>query len=90
VQNAADLLREFLFGQVYTPLNEDANTQRAQHIVRALYAHILEDPERLPAEYQTRKDDAPPRRVADFVASMTDRYAIELYEDIFVPHNWSV
>jgi dGTPase len=90
VQQAADLLREFLFRQVYTPLNEDANTQRAQHIVRALYAHFLEDPERLPAEYQTRKDEGSPRRVADFVASMTDRYAIELYEDVFVPHHWSV
>ena len=90
VQQAADSLREFLFRQVYTPLNEDANTQRAQHIVRALYAHFLEDPERLPAEYRSRSDEESPRRVADFVASMTDRYAIELYEEIFVPHHWSV
>jgi dGTPase len=90
VQQSADSLREFLFREVYTPLNEDANTQRAQHIVRALYAHFLEDPERLPAEYRSRSDDESPRRVADFVASMTDRYAIELYEEIFVPHHWSV
>jgi dGTPase len=90
VQQAANSLREFLFRQVYTPLNEDANTQRAQHIVRALYAHFVEDPERLPAEYRSRSDEEFPRRVADFVASMTDRYAIELYEAIFVPHHWSV
>ena len=90
VQQTADSLREFLFRQVYTPLNEDANTQRAQHIVRALYAHFVEDPDRLPAEYRPRSDDESPRRVADFVASMTDRYAIELYEAIFVPHHWSV
>jgi dGTPase len=90
VQQAADSLREFLFRQVYTPLNEDANTQRAQHIVRALYAHFLEDPDRLPAEYRSRSVDESPRRVADFVASMTDRYAIDLYEEIFVPHHWSV
>ena len=90
VQQPADSLREFLFQHVYTPLNEDANTQRAQHIVRALYAHFFEDPERLPAEYRSRGDDTSPRCVADFVASMTDRYAIELYEEIFVPHHWSV
>ena len=90
VQQAADSLREFLFRQVYTPLNEDANTQRAQHIVRALYAHFVEDPERLPAEYRSRSVEECPRRAADFVASMTDRYAIELYEAIFVPHHWSV
>jgi dGTPase len=90
VQQAADSLREFLFRQVYTPLNEDANTRRAQHIVRALYAYFLEDPDRLPAEYRSRNDEESPRRVADFVASMTDRYAIELYEATFVPHHWSV
>jgi dGTPase len=90
VQQSADSLREFLFRQVYTPLNEDANTQRAQHIVRALYAHFVEDPERLPAEHRSRSAEESPRRVADFVASMTDRYAIELYEAIFVPHHWSV
>jgi dGTPase len=90
VQQTADSLREFLFRQVYTPLNEDANTLRAQHIVRALYAHFLADPDRLPAEYRPRSDEESPRRVADFVASMTDRYAIELYEEIFVPHHWSV
>jgi dGTPase len=90
IQSAADDLREFLFARVYTPLNEDANTHRAQHIVRALYAHFDEDPERLPAEYRPRSDDETPRRVADFVASMTDRYAIECYERIFVPHHWSV
>jgi len=90
VRQAADSLREFLFRQVYTPLNEDANTQRAQHIVRALYAHFLEDPDRLPAEYRSRSDEESPRRIADYVASMTDRYAIELYEEVFVPHHWSV
>jgi dGTPase len=89
-RHAADMLREFLFCRVYTPLNEDANTQRAQHIVRALFAHFVADPERLPAEFHPRGDEDAPRRVADFIASMTDRYAIEVYEKIFVPQHWSV
>jgi dGTPase len=87
---AADALREFLFRRVYTPLNEDANTRRAQHIVRALFEHYLANPDKLPAEPRPRAEDDIPRRVADFVASMTDRYAIELYEGIFVPQHWSV
>lgn len=87
---AADGLREFLFQRVYTPLNEEANTRRAQHIVHALYAYFVEDPARLPAEYLPRSTAEAPRRVADFVASMTDRYAIELYEQVFVPRHWSV
>ena len=91
---AADALREFLFRHVYTPLNEDANTQRAQHIVRALFAYFVEDPARLPAEPhadpENESGDDAARRAADYVASMTDRYAIELYEQIFVPRHWSV
>ncbi len=90
VEAAADALREFLFQRVYTPLNEDANTERAEHIIQALFAHFVADPERLPVEYQPRSDEPAARRVADFVASMTDRYAIELYEELFVPQHWSV
>jgi dGTPase len=90
VRKAADALREFLFQRVYTPLNEDANTERAQHIVRALFAYFAADPERLPAEYRPRPTEDASRRVADFVASMTDHYAIELYEQLFVPQHWSV
>jgi dGTPase len=89
-RQAADSLREFLFSRVYTPLNEDANTRRAQHIVRALFAHFVANPDRLPAEPHPDLAEDVPRRVADYVASMTDRYAIELYEQVFVPQHWSV
>ena len=64
---AADHLRDFLFERVYTPINEQPDTRRAQHIVRALFAHYA----------------------ADWVASMTDRYAIDLFERLFVPRHWS-
>ena len=76
-----DALREFLFERVYTPLNEDANTHRAQHVVRELCRHFLArrrpPPRRIPRPRDRR---TPPRLVADFVASMTDRYAVEIYE----------
>jgi dGTPase len=91
VQVAADALRDFLYERVYTPLNEEANTKRAEHIVGALFDHFAADPARLPAEFRPPgRDDPPPRQVADFIASMTDRYAIDLYERLFVPHHWSV
>jgi dGTPase len=91
VRAAADALREFLYERVYTPLNADANTRRAQHIVRTLYTYFLDDPARLPPESQPWLDHDPPERVvADWVAAMTDRYAIDLYERLFVPQNWKV
>ncbi len=91
VREAADALRDFLFDRVYTPLNQGPDTARARHIVRALFAHFAADPTRLPAEYRPGgPDDQLERRVADYVASMTDRYAIDLYERLFVPQHWSV
>jgi len=88
---AADALRDFLFDRVYTPINQEPDTERARHIVRALFAHFAADPTRLPPEYApAAATDAPERKAADYVASMTDRYAIDVYERLFVPRHWSV
>ncbi len=91
VRGAADALRDFLFERVYTPLNAEPNTHRAQHIVLALFAHFAANSDRLPTEYRPPgRDDLPERQAADYVASMTDRYAIDLYEQLWVPQHWSV
>ncbi len=91
VRAAADALREFLYERVYTPINEQPNTHRAQHIVRTLYTYYLDDPSRLPPEAARRLAADPPERVAaDLVAALTDRSAIDLYERLFVPQNWTV
>ena len=91
VRHAADTLRDFLFDRVYTPLNHQPDMLRAQHVVRALCAHYLDDLDRIPSDHRfSRPDDPPERQVADFVASMTDRYAVELYQRLFVPRFWSV
>jgi dGTPase len=91
VREAADTLRDFLFDRVYTPLNSESNTLRAQHIVRALFTHFAANPDDLPPEERPpHHDDSPERQAADFVASMTDRYAIDIYERLFVPQYWPI
>jgi dGTPase len=91
VRDAADALRDVLFARVYTPLNQEANTHRAQHIVRALFAHFAAHPDRLPAEYRPPgRPDPPARQAADYVASMTDRYAVDLFQRLYVPRYWSL
>jgi dGTPase len=91
VREAANVLRGFLFERVYTPLNEREDTLRAQNVVRELSAYFLADHSRLPIEYRcAERDDPPERQVADYVASMTDRFAVELFQRLFVPRYWSV
>jgi dGTPase len=91
VQAGANALRRFLFDRVYTPLNEREDTIRAQNVVRELGGYFLANPDRLPVEYgSSTRADPPERQVADYVASMTDRFAVELFERLFVPRYWSV
>jgi len=90
IREAADALRDFLYDQVYTPLNAREDTLRAQHVVREIFAYYVEHPEALPETWlPIREGETVERRAADFVAAMTDRYAIDLYEQLFVPHHWS-
>jgi dGTPase len=86
--SAANEMRAFLFERVYYPLNRTPNTVKAQGIIAALCAHYLANFEEMPADFRQRDGDPPERLVADYVASMTDRYAIDRYRDLFVPKYW--
>ena len=86
VRAAADVLRNFLFERVYDPINARPETIEAQKIVRTHYNYFMEHPEEMPEQYVvSRNDDAVERHVADFVASMTDRFATELYQRLHAP-----
>ena len=86
VRSVADVLRDFLFEAVYDPINARPETREAQNIVRTHFYHFMEHPEEMPEQYVVSRDnDRSERRVADFVASMTDRFAVELYQRLHVP-----
>lgn len=85
VRNVADSLRHFLFERVYDPINQRAETLHAQRVVRSLYEYFVDHPKRMPIEQvvPTTSDDTVERRAVDVVASMTDRYAVEVYDSLF-------
>ncbi len=56
-------------------------------MVRALFAHFMDHPDEIPPEYHLAPGDGP-TRVADYIAGMTDRYALRTYERIFLPQGW--
>lgn len=74
---AADVLREFLFTRVYNPRSDQEESQKAAEVIRFLYGYLNEHEEKLPAEYRHYRD-AVDRRVVDYIAGMTDQYAIRL------------
>jgi len=87
VLRALDVLRAFLFDRVYLREEAHAEQDKAIGLVRALFAYYLEHPQDVPAEYLAAPGDAP-THVADYIAGMTDRFALRTYEQLFLPQGW--
>ena len=84
-------LRAFLYENVYETRKVHNDFVKAMKIIRELYNHFLKH--ELPWEKTTSasaRDMDRHRQVCDFIAGMTDRYALDLYEKIFLPKPWSV
>lgn len=86
-----NLLRDFMFQNVYhnNRVKKDEDLQKVQNIIESLYRYFQDDPTALPKELQSMI----PRfgleeMVKDYIAGMTDRYAMNLYTDLFVPRAW--
>ena len=82
-----DQLRDFLFAEVYLRTAATDEHDRAIRLLRELFAYFLDHPDQLPPEYHRVPGDLP-TRVADFIAGMTDRYAVRTYEQLFLPQGW--
>jgi dGTPase len=87
VAGALDELRAFLFDNVYLRDDAHAEQEKAVALVRALFAYFLDHPDQVPPEYDHAPGDTP-TRVADYIAGMTDRYALRIYEQLFLPQGW--
>ncbi len=84
-----DLLRDFMFENVY--LNQDAKREegKAKKLIEALYYHYKQRVRELPYEFTKYLDeDGAERIAADYIACMTDRYAVQDYKNIYVPKDW--
>jgi dGTPase len=90
VRRAADELRDFLFDRVYAPINTAEATHQAQRMLQWLYKHYVTNPDEVPEEFaRALANDGVERVAIDYVASMTDRYAIARFESLYVPRFWS-
>jgi dGTPase len=89
VQRATDKLRQFLFDRVYIGSIAKKEEAKACRIIKILYGFYLENPELLSDEFQQKvESEGLERCVVDYVAGMTDRFAIKTFERFFVPSAW--
>lgn len=78
---AANELREFMFQRVYLYDRTRSEAERGKRVVTFLFRHYEQIPEAIDSDY-CLDGDPPPRRAADFVSGMTDRYAIRLATEL--------
>ena len=79
-------LRKFMFENVYLTPTVRTEFEKAQKMLVALFEYVTAHPE----EYLDVKSGEPVERLAlDFLAGMTDRYAINLYTKLFLPRPWN-
>jgi dGTPase len=81
---AMDALRTFMFEHVYLAPDARREHVKIEHVLRTLFDHFVEDPARLP-DHGGARDADHPQRVVDYLAGMTDRYCIRVFEDLTVP-----
>jgi dGTPase len=90
VMNAITDLRAFLYENVYEAHRVHNDFIKGQKILRELYAHFLENDKDLDDSIAYNDETTRERRVCDFIAGMTDQYALDIYTKIFLPQPWSV
>jgi len=81
-------LRAFLFQNVYFSARAKAEEPKASAVVKALFEHYLANPMELPPDERPAATGSLVQAVVDYVAGMTDRFAIREYERLFVPKKW--
>jgi dGTPase len=94
-ENLAEVLKElraFMYERVYGNPEVKNDFGRARKILAALFAAIMENPEsdHFSKSLIIQPDEDLMRAVVDFIAGMTDRYALSLYEKLFMPRPWAV
>lgn len=91
IGEAMQELRSLLFDMVYHNPTAKGEESKAEEMLHRLFEYYLKDPDKLPADFQNvRYEEGAERAVCDYIAGMTDSYAVEKYEELFIPRGWTV
>lgn len=83
--------RAYMFENVYTNMRAKSEEKKVFGLVSAIFEHYVQNPDKLPPEYRAlAEEDGLRRAVADYVSGMTDKYAVAVYNDLFIPAAWQI
>jgi dGTPase len=91
VEKALRDLRSFMFERVYRNPVAKGEESKAKDMLRRMFEYYVNHPEALPEDFQPQLSfDGMERTVCDYIAGMTDNYAVDKYTEIFIPMGWHV
>ena len=91
VAGALTQLRDFMFQRVYRNPVAKGEEAKARELLKRLYEYYYNHPEGMPADYQSQiPQEGLERTVCDYIAGMTDNYAVDKYTQLFIPTGWNI
>jgi dGTPase len=91
IADAMERLRDFMFERVYRNPVAKGEEYKARDIIGFLYDHYLKHPDDLPTDFQPQLSfDGIERTICDYIAGMTDKYAVDKFSELFIPTAWQV
>lgn len=89
ISKAQNELHEWMFENVYKNPVAKSEENKAKLLVENLYKYFYKNPDKLPTDYKNIMERFDKERaVIDYVSGMTDGYAINLFERLFIPRGW--
>ena len=84
-------LKDFMFANVYTNPLAKGEEGKAQTMLQAMFEYYRTNPDELPSDFQNiRMEEGVERAVCDYIAGMTDPFAVQKFEKLFIPMGWTV
>ena len=91
VDKALKDLRSFMFERVYRNPVAKGEEKKAKVMLQRLYEYYIRHPDALPEDFHPQLSfDGMERTVCDYIAGMTDNYAVDKYTELFIPAGWNV
>lgn len=86
---AMNEMKTFMFETVYQNPKVINERERAEGLIGGLFRHYIQHPETLPEGFVPTSNEPIEIKICDYIAGMTDRYAIQIYERLFLPRPWT-
>lgn len=90
-QEAFDRLHTFMHEEVYRNPVAKGEERKIDGLVEQMFCYFVTNPDRLPDEFSAVcEQEGAPRAAADYIAGMTDNYALDVYSRLFIPRSWEI